>query len=254
MAQQVIQRLKDLNLRSPLPQHFPTALSHDQSTVSSQGILSLAIPPGVLYTEDFNRDDKVQAMGFVGEHSEIAWLYRLKRDLDHDSFSPSREDPERPAISSVYYFQDDSEISDPDDVDLARCPPQYIADRLVDNYFHNVHPAFPIIEKTIFLKQYRSFYSNPNLRPGERWLAVLNLVFAIATRHELLADLSQTDHDEHHVYFTRAWKLGVNNALIDHPNLQQTQVEGMAAFYSLSIGKVNRSVFALRVSSCMFSL
>jgi hypothetical protein len=202
------------------------------------------IPPGgANYSEeDLNRGDKVQGMGFVGEHSEMAWLYRLKRELDHDSSSRIKEIPGRPVISSVNYFQDDSEFSVADDVDLARCPPQHIANRLVGNYFHTVHSAFPIIAKAIFLNQYRYFYSNPNPRPGKRWLAVLNLVFAIATRHALLTDHPQTDHDEHHVYFARAWKLSMRNVLVDHPNLQQTQVEGMAAFYLLSVGQVNRLV------------
>jgi hypothetical protein len=196
---------------------------------------------GVDYTEeDFNRADRVQAMGFVGEHSEIAWLYRLKRGLDYDSSSPIKETPEPPAISSLNYFQDDSEISLPDDVDLAHWPLQETADRLVENYFHTVHGAFPVIGKTIFLKQYRAFYSDPSLRPGKRWLAVLNLVFAIATRHALIIDQPQTDHGDHSVYFARAWKLSVSNDLLNHPDLQQTQVEGLAAFYLLSIGQVNR--------------
>ncbi|KAL4922979.1 uncharacterized protein BDV17DRAFT_31295 [Aspergillus undulatus] len=31
--------------------------------------------------EDFNSDEEIQAMEFVGEHSEIAWMYRLKKFL-----------------------------------------------------------------------------------------------------------------------------------------------------------------------------
>jgi hypothetical protein len=31
-----------------------------------------------------------------------------------------------------------------------------------------------------------------------------------------------------------------NVALLDHPNLQQVQVEGLTAFYLLSTGQVNR--------------
>jgi hypothetical protein len=43
-----------------------------------------------------------------------------------------------------------------------------------------VHPVFPIIGKGMFLGQYRSLYMNPHVCPGKRWLAILNLVFAIA--------------------------------------------------------------------------
>lgn len=194
--------------------------------------------------EDFNRDEKVRAMGFVGEHSELAWLYKLKRDLDCETSTPVGESPDRVtvSISSLNYFQDDAEISSLDHVELSRRPPPHIADHLVDIYFQTVHPAFPIIGKGVFLGQYRSFYSNPNVRPGKRWIAVLNLVFAIAARYTLLVgDGLEGDGDDHLSFFARAWRLSMDNdALLDHPNLQQVQVEGLTAFYLLSTSQVNR--------------
>ena len=72
---------------------------------------------------------------------------------------------------------------------------------------------------------------------------MLNLVFAIATRHSFLIDQPQPNCDDHQTYFARAWRLNVSN-VIDHPDLQQAQVEGLAAFYLLSVGQVNRLVFA----------
>jgi hypothetical protein len=198
------------------------------------------------YTEeDFNGGEKLQAMGFVGEHSEMGWLYRLKRDLDQDSTTPASYNFDRPSISSVNYFQDDLEISVLDDVDLSARPPQHVADQLVDGYFHTVHPAFPIVGMTTFLGQYNSFYTNPTVRPGKRWLAVLNLIFAITARHWLLIDFPHhPDADSYLLYFSRAWRLGIDNvALLSHPNLQQVQVEGLAAFYLLSVGQVNRYGF-----------
>ncbi|KAJ6018458.1 hypothetical protein N7499_003746 [Penicillium canescens] len=252
-SQLVDQTLKEIRSRTPLPQsnpavpNLPTLLpSHTWQVNPSLSFTdaSLGSPFGTAeYTdEDYNRDDKVQAMGFVGEHSEMAWLYRLKRDLDQDSFPPIEETPGRPAISSVNYFQDDSDLLLPDTIDFTHWPPQHLADNLVDAYFYAVHPAFPIFGKVTFLHQYRSFYSNPNLRPGKRWLALLNLVFAIATRYAVLTDQLQPDQDDHQTFFARAWSLSVGKvALLDHPDLQQVQVEGLAAFYLLSIGQVNRS-------------
>ncbi|KAJ9481318.1 hypothetical protein VN97_g12167 [Penicillium thymicola] len=254
LAQQVDQTLGELNARTPLTQVNPStpipAFFTNPSTHINQSVLSsladagpISIPSGTVdYTEeDFDRDEKVQATGFVGEHSEMAWLYRLKRDLDHKNLKAIKETTERPSIFSVNYFQDDSEILFLDDIDLACRPPQQIANRLVETYFHVVHPTFPIIGKTIFLNQYRSFYANPNVRPGKRWIIVLNLVFAIATRHSFLADQPQPNCDDHQTYFTRAWKLNVGSVLPHHPDLQQAQVEGLAAFYLLSVGQVNRS-------------
>ncbi|KAJ5962290.1 hypothetical protein N7501_007231 [Penicillium viridicatum] len=251
-AQQVDQTLRELNARTPLtqvnpstpnPALFTNSSSHiNQSVLSSRADAIVSIHSGTVdYTEeDFDHDEKVQATGFVGEHSEMTWLYRLKRDLDQ-SLKGIKDTTERPSISSVNYFQDDSEILFLDDIDLARRPPQQIANRLVETYFHVVHPTFPIIGKAIFLNQYRSFYANPNVRPGKRWIIVLNLVFAIATRHSFLADQPQPNYDDHQTYFTRAWKLNVGGVLLRHPDLQQAQVEGLAAFYLLSVGQVNRS-------------
>ncbi|KAJ5721041.1 uncharacterized protein N7483_008975 [Penicillium malachiteum] len=195
--------------------------------------------------EDFNRDEK-QALGFVGEHSEMIWLYRLKRDLDQDNVTSLGETLDRPSISSMNYFQGNMEISVLDAIDVLGMPAQSTADKLVDAFFDLVHPAFPVIGKRIFLSQYRTFYSNnptSTSRPGKRWMAVLNLIFAIAVKHSLLVN-NEPDEElgNHLVYFTRAGRLSLGNvALLDHPNLQQVQVEGLTAFYLLSTAQVNRS-------------
>jgi hypothetical protein len=78
--------------------------------------------------------------------------------------------------------------------------------------------------------------------PGKRWLAILNLVFAIAAKHSLLADSQpEGDVDAPSLFFARAWWLSIDNvALMEHPNLEQVQVEGLAAFYLLSAGQVNK--------------
>jgi hypothetical protein len=52
-----------------------------------------------------------------------------------------------------------------------------------------------------------------------------------------------TEYNEypHLVYFSRAWILSMDKASVrNHPNLQQVQVEGLAAFYLLASGQVNR--------------
>lgn len=181
-------------------------------------------------------------MGFVGEHSEIAWMYRLKRLLERSNSASPRETWDRHSVSSVNFFLDDSDIPVIDDVDPSERPPITVADQLVDSYFQAVHPTFPIVGKLIFLAQYKSFYSAPHVRPGKRWLAILNLIFAIAAKHarHLYNDV-ENGTDESLVYFSRAWKLSMNDtALLEHPNLQQVQVEGLTSFYLMSIGQVNR--------------
>ena len=54
--------------------------------------------------------------------------------------------------------------------------------------------------------------------------------------------------DDGPLYFSRAWKLSMSDvALLDHPNLQQVQVEGLTSFYLLSVGQVNRCVLSSRI-------
>jgi hypothetical protein len=142
----------------------------------------------------------------------------------------------------VNYFQDESDIALLEDVDLWGRPPQHIADQLVEVYFQTVHPAFPVIEKSMFLRQCQSLYTNRNMQPGKRWLAILNLIIAISARHSLLmGNRSMEEYGEHRVYFSRSWWLSRGgDTLFDNPNLQQVQIEALTGFYLLSVGQVNR--------------
>lgn len=197
--------------------------------------------------EDFNRDAETQATGFIGEHSEIKWLYQLKRFIEkQDSTTGSSQKNAKPtSLSSVNYFLDNLGPLVADNVALMERPAQVVADQLVNSYFSATHESFPFLGKRLFISQYRAFYSKANLRPGRRWMTVLNMVFAIGARHACLASChSHQCHDEHEghaIYFSRAWLINAHEvASLSHPNLQQVQVEALASFYLLSIGQVNR--------------
>ena len=181
-------------------------------------------------------------MGLTGQLSEIASFHRLGCQLLQDpSHAPVAHD-ELPSITSMNYFLDDTDLPILDKVDLMHWPPRLIADRLVHRFFNFIHPLFPVIGKMGFLEQYQRFYSICNARPGKRWRTVLNLIFAIAHIDESLEqDQSSADSDEHMVYFSRAWQLnGANSQTLEHPDLQQVQIEGLMAFYVLSAGHLNR--------------
>ncbi|CAI7599005.1 unnamed protein product [Penicillium viridicatum] len=219
----------------------PTAAKTPDETDSST-----RTPSYVDHTvEDFNGDISMQAVGFVGEHSATAWLYRLKCLIGQTSsnLDGQVEESSRPSISSCAFFMDDTAIPPINDLDVFAYPSQATADELVDRYFQVAHASFPVVGKEIFLIQCRSFYSNSTTQPGKKWMALLNMVFAIAARHsELSGDQSQLDHNIHTVYFSRAWRLHTSESvLLEDPNLQQTQVEALISLYLLSIGQVNRA-------------
>jgi hypothetical protein len=196
--------------------------------------------------EDYNGDGSLQALGFVGEHSATKWLYRLKQWVGPTILNTNNQfdQPTGPSLSSCCFFLDDTAPLLANGPDLFAYPAQAVADELVDRYFQMVHPSFPIIGKEIFLGQCRSFYSSSMTQPGNKWMALLNMVFAIAAKHsEFSGDQHRLDHNNHTVYFSRAWQLSMNNnAILEHPNLQTTQIEGLISFYLLSTGQVNRLV------------
>ncbi|KAJ9301169.1 transcriptional regulator family: Fungal Specific TF [Paecilomyces variotii] len=201
--------------------------------------------------EDFNRNKKAQATGFVGTYSDTSWMQKLKRDIHEESNStvpvssqiPSGANDESYSVASVSYFLDDIELSVAGDIDPYQLPSQAVADKLLNSYFNVVHPTFPIVGKVTFMHQYRLFYSKPSVRPGNKWLAILNLIFALAAKYTTLIEETWRGPDsDHFVYFTRACQLSINKApLLAHPDLQQVQVEGLMSFYFLTIGQVNRS-------------
>lgn len=177
-------------------------------------------------------------MGFMAEPSEMECLYRLKSQLDH-GISKSTCDQ---SISQMTYFLDDADLPIDENVDLSRWPSKQVADLLVNHYLDFIHPTFPVLGMLAFTGQYRMLYSNPNTRPGSRWRALLNLIFAIAARHLLLTyDQQAVEFEDHLVFFSRAWQLNMNKDMsFSNPDLQQIQIEGLVAFYMLSIGHINR--------------
>jgi hypothetical protein len=202
-------------------------------------------------TEDFNQKE---AMGYVGDHSEIAWLYRLKSELNESeqnalTSGEPHHCPAHFAISSVNYYWDEVDLQVPGSVDFSQKPTQDVADRLLTTYFGLTHVYYPFVRKAIFLDQYRSFYSNPSLRPGRKWMAIFNLVLAIAARQSRVRsagpesdDSCNPESDNHSIYFGRAWHLALSGSVLHTSNLQQVQVEALASLYLLSVGHANKFV------------
>jgi hypothetical protein len=202
--------------------------------------------------EDFNSSQHMQATGIIGAHSATAWLLELKRNLAREASPGTSDKPRLPSISAVNYFQGEANVDMHGDADLWFQPPREAADQLVNYYFSTIHPEFPVIGKITFCWQYRSYFSNSNARPGRRWTALLNLIFAIAARRLPSAGGQDEGSTEPHAnYFARAWQLSIDHvALADHPDLQQVQVEGLAAFYLQCVGEINRSGLPVIPCAC----
>ncbi|KAJ5683328.1 hypothetical protein N7462_006493 [Penicillium macrosclerotiorum] len=212
--------------------------------------------------EDLNRTEHSRATGFMGKNSEVTWMQRLQREAEHrsqglpGSLEPgqSKRQDDDLALHAVNYHLDDLDISVPGPVEIYAMPPRSLADKLFEDYLRTVHPFFPIINCPLFTAQYQTFFDS-NAQPGDKWLAILNMIFAIGAKHALLieAPWRGNEHD-HLLYLTRARILSMNgDSLFSHPDLQQVQVEGLIAFYLLSSDQINRAwrISALAIRSAI---
>ncbi|KAI9043561.1 transcription factor [Aspergillus affinis] len=217
-----------------------------------------------LVEEDLNRSEKTVAMGFFGKNSEVSWMQRVEdeatslsrqssesadpKDYPVSSSQTSSHRPEY-AISTLSYHLDDLSIPFLESVDPHALPPKELADRFYAAYLESVNPVYMVIRPKAFTEQYQKFFRGPS-RPPRTWLAILNLIFAIGCRYLRLVDNADDADLDDLVYLNRARKLALSgNVLFEHADLQQIQVESLAAFYLLSLDQVNR---AFKMSSLAF--
>lgn len=204
--------------------------------------------------EDLNRDAASRATGYMGKNSEITWMQRLKTEAEqrrpagsespvHAGLSTLQEPGERSknTLAAASYHLDDLDIRMPRGLDPFATPSRERADQLFNAYMETVHPSFPVIRRGIFTAQYKRFFNMPSQHPGRRWLAILNMIFAIGSRHcQLIHTLGGGDADDQ-MYLNRARKLSLNGeSLFDHADLQQVQLEALVAFYLMAVGQINR--------------
>lgn len=157
-------------------------------------------------------------------------------DLDSAGLSP----PSRPASTASMNYRLESAVYPGLEADnIYALPSKEFAEYLVNLFMDSVHPSLPIIRPDLFLGQFHTFYSGNSAHPGRKWLAILNLIFAIATKLCLVSGQAGPNTD--HQYFSRAQTLNISESLVeDHEDLQQVQVEALAAVYLLSTSHINR--------------
>lgn len=220
--------------------------------------------------EDLNRSEGARAAGFFGKNSEVNWIRKLESGVSMKSppeatagasnpFHGNRDTAldqqqsleRRIPTSTMDYHLDALEIPLIEPCDPLAVPPRETADRYFEAYLTNVHPTFSAIRKMTFISQYQQFYKDA-LAPPRKWLAILNIIFAIGARYCCLIDGPRSVKEEDLIYLTRARHLGLDsNVLFEHTDLQQIQLELLVAVYLLCLGQVNRSSPSARpLSSC----
>lgn len=201
----------------------------------------------------------------MGKNSEITWLQRLRQENQQgddkgeptnssssnigthratsNSFQPLAEADAAYSIHETSYHLDDEDITTFQHVDPYEVPTAETAQNLYNAYITRVHPTFPIVGRVNLTAQFQRFLSGQAQRPPEKWLAILNLIFAIAAKYSHLIQADwKGDERDHIIYFTRARLLSVHSETIfQHPDLQVIQITGLVSVYFLCISQINRA-------------
>lgn len=211
--------------------------------------------------EDFTREG-AKATGFMGKNSDVTWMQRLRHENKHgDSsaiqsdgqpvYTASESDTNIPvsepelgaAVQESSYHLNDLAISPFEAVDPFEMPTQEHARSLFTTYMNRVHPSFPIVGRINLQNQFNKFLARPMNRPPQKWLAIINMIFAIAAKlsHLIQADWQADDRD-HLIYFTRARLLSIDaETLFVHADLQNIQIFGLMSFYLMASEQTNRA-------------
>jgi len=115
---------------------------------------------------------------------------------------------------------------------------------LFNTYMSRVHPAFPIVGRMNLHNQFFKFMSkNGSQQAPRKWLAIINLIFAIAAKYSHLIEAEWAGDDRDHViYFTRARMLAITDETVfNHPDLQMIQILGLMSYYLTSIDQIHRA-------------
>ncbi|KAL4994710.1 fungal-specific transcription factor domain-containing protein [Aspergillus recurvatus] len=198
-----------------------------------------------LVKEDLNRSDKTVAVRFFGKNSEIAWMQKLEGVSGQREYGES--DGEKSAnkhipINSMSYHLDDLSIPFPDTVNPYAVPEKGLADKYFNAYMESVHPSFTVVRGRTFTAQYEQFYRKKQFCPPRKWLAVLNMIFALGCRYcRLTGKVGAGERDtDDTMFLNRARILCLSgNVLFEHDDLQQIQVMLLVAVYLVALGQVN---------------
>ncbi|EWC44167.1 hypothetical protein DRE_06992 [Drechslerella stenobrocha 248] len=116
-------------------------------------------------------------------------------------------------------------------------PPRMISDLLVNAFFQEYHPLFPILHRPKFLSIYDNLINcepdSPEYPREYHEIAQLFLVFSIASSQ------SETRNTAEHESFTRQWQYALEAIMLE-PSLESLQCLVLAQLYCMSIGDDSR--------------
>lgn len=211
--------------------------------------------------EDLDRSENSRASGYFGKNSDISWIQKLEdnahRSSSWDTLGRSAADVTSKnesdnvirdiPIAAMNYHLDDLNIPSLDKgSDPMIMPSRELADEYLNAYMTLVNPFFSAVRKSTFEDQYLKSF-NQGANPPRKWLAILNMIFAIGCRHCRMMNPDNSGvFDADMVFLMRARQLSFNeNTLFEHTTLQQIQLEFLVSLYLLCVGQLNRYIYLI---------
>lgn len=215
--------------------------------------------------EDYNQNSDTRTTGYMGKMSDVAWMRRLRDHTDLDGSDSESEDGTQfqpdpgttpfgttgygPAAGtsqgsfttkdSSYHHEEAGflAISEVREWDF---PLPRTIHVLVQLYFQDAHPIFPILGQTAFTDQIGYYASGIGMQHSSVWVAKLNLVLAIAAKYKSMLSTDHENTPDHAVYFARARKILSGDDFIQSPDLERVQATGLMSFYMMSVNQINK--------------
>ncbi|KAF2686677.1 hypothetical protein K458DRAFT_441454 [Lentithecium fluviatile CBS 122367] len=177
---------------------LPTPESREDSEEKDD---TFKVQQSPLLLDDENRDTY-----FVGSSSGRAFVESFKQRAQETGRSCSD-------VNSNAFFGTGSKVSasqSPKRIISFKAPPRLVSDQMINIFFQEWAPLFPVLHRPTFLSLYEQYVASPDTMVDKKSIAKLNLVFGIAA-------LSSDPRDGQDVEsFEAQWQSAVESFLMDN--------------------------------------
>lgn len=120
----------------------------------------------------------------------------------------------------------------PPKIPITKAPPRLVSDQMINIFFQEWAPLFPILHRPTFLKLYTQYMANPERIGDQHGIAQLNLVFGIAA---LSAEWNKQNVES----IERQWRDAIETVLAEN-TLATLQCLVLAQLYCIAKGDYNK--------------
>lgn len=200
-----IDMLSRIHSHSPASSHPPRRISHSPDAIlesreeSQEKDDSFKAQQAPLLLDDENRDTY-----FVGGSSGRAFVESFKQRAQETGRSCSDVNP------NAFFGTGSKPCSPAKRMGAFKAPPRLVSDQMINIFFQEWAPLFPVLHRPTFLSLYEQYVASPETLTDKKSIAKLNLVFGIAA-------LSSDPRDGQDVEsFEAQWQTAMEGFLMDN--------------------------------------